>query len=120
TGGDPTGGGRAGPARFRPAGPVCEDQAMTTLIRGHRRLSAVTAVTLPLLAAAAAAALIAAPDLHAADPFVAGGRSTRPVVTRPDENRRAEARGHSVAVALGLRPTGEVAERLDDRFDQRT
>lgn len=93
---------------------------MTTLIRGHRRLSAVTAVTLPLLAAAAAAALIAAPDLHAADPFVAGGRSTRPVVTRPDENRRAEARGHSVAVALGLRPTGEVAERLDDRFDHRT
>src|SRR4051794_3480535 len=118
TGGDPIGGGRAGLARCRPAGPVCEEQAMTTLIRGHRRLGAITAVTLPLLAAAAA--LVGAPDLHAADPFVAGGRSTRPVVTRPGENRRAEARGHSVAVALGLRSTREVAERLDDRFDHRT
>jgi hypothetical protein len=57
---------------------------------------------------------------QAADPFVAGGRSTRQVPARADDLAHAKARGHAVAVALGLPGVSQRVERLDDRFEHRT
>src|SRR6476620_9945140 len=57
---------------------------------------------------------------QAADPFVAGGRSTRPLPAATDELARARARGQAVAAALGLPGVGQRVERLADAFDHRT
>jgi len=57
---------------------------------------------------------------QAADPFVAGGPSTRSLPAPADDVARARARGHDVAVALGLPGVSLRVERLDDRFEHRT
>lgn len=55
-----------------------------------------------------------------ADPFVAGGRSTRAVELPASQADRAKARGRQLAAALGLPGVSQRAERLDDRFEHRT
>ena len=55
-----------------------------------------------------------------ADPFVAGGRSTRAVDLPASQADRAKARGRQLAAALGLPGVSQRAERLDDRFEHRT
>jgi len=57
---------------------------------------------------------------QAADPFVAGGRSTRPLPAATDELARARARAQAVAAALGLPGVTQRVQRLDDAFDHRT
>ncbi len=57
---------------------------------------------------------------QAADPFVAGGRSTRAVPASLVDAARARSRGHDVAVALGLPGVSQRVERLLDRFEHRT
>ena len=57
---------------------------------------------------------------QAADPFVAGGRSTRALPPPADDHARARARGHEVALALGLPGVSQRVERLADRFEHRT
>ena len=57
---------------------------------------------------------------QAADPFVAGGRSTRPLPAAADELARARARSQAVAAALGLPGVSQRVERLDDAFEHRT
>jgi len=90
---------------------------MTSPFRRHRLLAA----TLGVAAVVAAAVTLArTTDLHAADPFVAGGLSTRAITTRGDDARFAQVRAHAVASALGIASVNEVAQRLDDRFDHRT
>ena len=54
-----------------------------------------------------------------ADPFVAGGRSTRAVELPASQADRAKARGRQLAAALGLPGVSQRAERLDDRFEHR-
>jgi hypothetical protein len=61
-----------------------------------------------------------APSLDAADPFVAGGLSTRAITTHEDVARLARTRGHAVVAALGIPSAREVAQRVDDVFDHRT
>jgi hypothetical protein len=77
---------------------------------------------LPFVAALAGLSLIAVgvPRSQGADPFVAGGRSTRPVVLPPSQADLAKAHGRRLAAALGLPGVVQRAERLDDRFDHRT
>jgi hypothetical protein len=72
-----------------------------------------------LMLAALGAAAIGAGSGQAADPFVAGGRSTRPVAASADELGPARAHGKALAAGLGLPATSFRAERLDDRFDHR-
>jgi len=55
-----------------------------------------------------------------ADPFVAGGRSTRPVQLGPAQADRAKAHARELATALGLPGVSQRVERLDDRFEHRT
>lgn len=57
---------------------------------------------------------------QAADPFIAGGRSTRALPAAADDVARATARGREVAAALGLPGVSQRVERLDDRFEHRT
>lgn len=57
---------------------------------------------------------------QAADPFVAGGRSTRPLPVAADVLARAHARAQAVAAALGLPGVSHHVERLDDEFEHRT
>ena len=57
---------------------------------------------------------------QAADPFVAGGRSTRPLPAAQDDLARARARGQALAAALGLAGVSQRAERLVDAFEHRT
>ncbi|HET7702489.1 MAG TPA: hypothetical protein VFK35_03755 [Candidatus Limnocylindrales bacterium] len=85
---------------------------MRTLTFRSRRLS---------LAGLAIAALLAigASGGQAADPFVAGGRSTRPVAAAAGDLARAEARGRALIAALGIPATSHRAARLDDRFEHR-
>jgi hypothetical protein len=56
---------------------------------------------------------------QAADPFVAGGRSTRPVEAPAGHLARAEARGKALIAALGIPAVSHRATRLDDRFEHR-
>src|SRR5580765_3904271 len=63
---------------------------------------------------------IGGPAGQAADPFVAGGQSTRPLPAAADELARARARGQEVAAALGLPGVNQRVQRLDDAFDHRT
>lgn len=57
---------------------------------------------------------------QAADPFVAGGRSTRPLPAAADDLARARARGQAVATALRLPGVIQRVQRLDDQFEHRT
>lgn len=69
---------------------------------------------------AALAVLVAvAPSTQGADPFVAGGRSSRPVALSSSEMERSAARGAALGKALGLPGVTHRAERLDDRFEHR-
>ena len=86
---------------------------MRTTVLRSRRL-AVTG-----LAIAALFAIGAGPG-QAADPFVAGGRSTRPVAAPADHLARAENRARALTAALGIPGTSHRATRLDDRFEHRT
>jgi hypothetical protein len=63
---------------------------------------------------------IGASGSQAADPFVAGGRSTRPLTLGADQSAAARARVHGIFAALGVPAGRETVERLDDRFDHRT
>ena len=58
--------------------------------------------------------------IQAADPFVAGGRSPRPLPATADDLARARARGLAVATALGLPGVNHRVQRLDDAFEHRT
>ena len=86
---------------------------MRTTVLRSRRL-AVTG-----LAIAALFAIGAGPG-QAADPFVAGGRSTRPVAAPADHLARAESRARALTAALGIAGTSHRATRLDDKFEHRT
>src|SRR5438132_11739713 len=55
-----------------------------------------------------------------ADPFVAGGRSTRPVQLGAAQAERAKAHARELATALGLPGVSQRVERLDDRSEHRT
>jgi len=90
---------------------------MTTRFRPPRLLAAALGVAAVVVAVAT---LPRTTDLHAADPFVAGGLSTRAITTRADDARFAQVRGHAVVTALGIASVREVSQRLDDRFDHRT
>ncbi len=57
---------------------------------------------------------------QAADPFVAGGRSTRSLPAPADELARARARGQAVVAALGLPGVTQRVERQQDLFEHRT
>ncbi len=57
---------------------------------------------------------------QAADPVVAGDRSTQPVAAPTDHLARAEARGRSLDAALGIPSVSHRARRLDDAFEHRT
>jgi hypothetical protein len=70
--------------------------------------------------AGAGLVVVGAPPSQGADPFVAGGRSTRPVAISPSQTDRAFARAADLAAALGLPGVSRRAERLDDRFEHRT
>src|SRR6476469_6955548 len=86
---------------------------MRSLPLTRRRLALAGLATAGLLS-------IGGPAGQAADPFVAGGRSTRPVPAAADELARARARGQAVAAALGLPGVNQRVQRLDDAFDHRT
>lgn len=57
---------------------------------------------------------------QAADPFVAGGRSTRPLPAAADDLARVRARGQALAASLGLPGVSQRVQRLDDQFEHRT
>ena len=57
---------------------------------------------------------------QAADPFVAGGRSTRSLPAAQDELARAQARGQALVAALGVPGVSQRVERLVDTFEHRT
>lgn len=76
-------------------------------------------VALTGLAIAALFAIGAGPG-QAADPFVAGGRSTRPVAAPADHLARAESRARALTAALGIAGVSHRATRLDDKFEHRT
>jgi hypothetical protein len=90
---------------------------MSTRFRHPRLLAAALVVA---AVGAAAVTVGRTTNLHAADPFVAGGLSTRAITTRADDDRFAQVRGHAVAISLGIASVREVSQRLDDRFDHRT
>jgi hypothetical protein len=76
---------------------------------------------LPLVALGAIGlTAVGVPTSQGADPFVAGGRSTRAVDLPASQADRAKARGRQLAAALGLPGVSQRAERLDDRFEHRT
>lgn len=83
----------------------------TTVLRSRR-------MGLTGLAIAALFAIGAGPG-QAADPFVAGGRSSRPVAAQADQLARAESRARALTAALGIPGTSHRATRLDDRFEHR-
>jgi hypothetical protein len=73
-----------------------------------------------LLNIAALAVLVAvAPKTQGADPFVAGGRSSRPVALPVAEADRSSARAAGLLKALGVAGATHRVERLDDRFEHR-
>lgn len=61
-----------------------------------------------------------APPSQGADPFAAGGRSTRSVALDRETTGRAIQRAVAIGRSLGLPGVSHRAERLDDRFDHRT
>jgi hypothetical protein len=74
-----------------------------------------------LLPVAAVTAIvgIGAPASQGADPFVAGGRSTRGVAVSASQAGEAVARGEALAAALGMPGVSRRSQRLDDRFEHR-
>jgi hypothetical protein len=86
---------------------------MSTLVRVSRILPLVVLAGLGLIA-------VGVPTSQGADPFVAGGRSTRAVDLPVSQADRAIARGRQLAAALGLPGVSQRAQRLDDRFEHRT
>ena len=72
---------------------------------------------LPL--AGLAVAVIGVPASQGADPFVAGGPSSRAVALDRTSSDRALSRALDVGRALGLGGTRQTVARLDDRFDHR-
>ena len=75
---------------------------------------------LPVVLAGLGAVSFGVSTSHGADPFVAGGRSTRPVDVSAPQADRARAQGRKLAAALGLPGVTQRVERLDDRFEHRT
>ena len=63
---------------------------------------------------------VGVPASQGGDPFVAGGRSTRPVSLPASAADQAKARGRALATALGLPGVTQRVARLDDRFEHRT
>lgn len=86
---------------------------MPTNVLRSRRLA------LTGLAITALVAIGAGPG-SAADPFVAGGRSTRPVAASADHLAKAENRARVLTAALGIPGASHRATRLDDKFEHRT
>ncbi|HEY8799221.1 MAG TPA: hypothetical protein VIM20_01350 [Candidatus Limnocylindrales bacterium] len=86
---------------------------MSTLVRVSRILPIVVLAGLGVTA-------VGVPTSQGADPFVAGGRSTRAVDLPVSQADRAIARGRQLAAALGLPGVSQRAQRLDDRFEHRT
>jgi hypothetical protein len=86
-------------------------------IMGLRRIAPPAALT-GLVALAALA--VGVPAGQGADPFVAGGPSTRTVALPASQADQAKTRGRELAAALGLPGLTQSAERLDDRFEHRT
>lgn len=84
----------------------------TNVLRSRR-------VGLTGLAIVALLAIGAGPG-SAADLFVAGGRSTRPVAAPADHLARAESRARALTAALGIPGASHRATRLDDKFEHRT
>ena len=66
-----------------------------------------------------AVAVIGAPASQGADPFVAGGKSSRTVVIDQSTSDRALGRALDVNRALGIGGIRQTVTRLDDRFDHR-
>jgi hypothetical protein len=75
---------------------------------------------LPVVLVGLGAVSLGAPASQGADPFVAGGRSTRPVDLPPSAADRATVHARHLAAALGLPGVTERVERLEDRFEHRT
>jgi hypothetical protein len=75
---------------------------------------------LPVVLAGLGVVAIGAATSQGGDPFVAGGRSTRPVAMPASQADRAVAHGRQLAAALGLPGVSRRAQRLDDRFEHRT
>lgn len=69
--------------------------------------------------AAAAVVAVTASAGQAADPFVAGERSTRTLTLATGEIDRAVARGRTLVAGLGVAAARHTVQRLDDRFDRR-
>ena len=67
-----------------------------------------------------AVAMIGVPASQGADPFVAGGPSTRTLALDLASSDRARERGMAVGRILGLGGSRQTVTRLDDRFDHRT
>lgn len=63
---------------------------------------------------------VGVPASQGGDPFVAGGRSTRPVALPESQADHAKAHGRALAAALGLPGVSQRVARLDDRFEHRT
>ena len=74
--------------------------------------------SLAALAILSALALGAVPG-QAANPFVAGGLSTRTIPVDRAATDSAEARGRAVGAALGLPGVRHAAQRVTDAFDHR-
>jgi hypothetical protein len=74
-------------------------------------------ILLPL--AGLAVAVIGVPASQGADPFVAGGPSSRAVALDTTSSDRALSRALDVGRALGFGGTRQTVARLDDRFDHR-
>lgn len=85
---------------------------LTTVLRSRR-------IALTGLVFAAFVAIGAGPG-SAADPFVAGGRSTRPLAAPADHLARAEGRAKALTAALGIPGASHRAIRLDDKLEHRT
>jgi hypothetical protein len=82
------------------------------------RITSTSRLILVVLAGAGLV-IVGAPPTQGADPFVAGGRSTRSVAMSQAQTDRALARAADLAQALKLPGVTRRAERLDDRFEHR-
>lgn len=83
----------------------------SSLLSRRLTLSAVAIVALLALGAGAG---------QAADPFRAGGRSTRAIAATAGHLVQAEARAKALTAALAIPAVSHRATRLDDRFEHRT
>ena len=72
-----------------------------------------------IVLSAACLLMIPVPTSQGADPFVAGGLSTRLVALDRAASERALGRAGTLAKALGFVAAQQRLERLDDRFDHR-